>query len=65
MSQPQPDCNCREFLEIMGMSWYECMYGVICKTALDINEELMKEKSKSKKLEDHIDLLNKLKETKC
>jgi len=61
MKHPKPDCNCREFLEITGMTWYECMYAVMCRTALEINEKLMKSNSKVKELEEHIDLLNKLK----
>ena len=50
------------YLEVMGTSWYEEMYGVMCQKALDINKELIEAKAKIKQLEDHIQLLNKLKE---
>ena len=62
MANPEPDCNCRKFLDIMGMSWHECMYAVMCKKALEINQDLMEALTKNKKLKDHIDLLNKLKD---
>ena len=62
MANPEPDCNCKEFLEIMGMTWYECMYAVMCKTALEINQKLMRSNDKIKELEDHIDILNQIKE---
>jgi len=57
-STPEPDCNCIDFLRIMGMSWYECMYAVMCKTALEINQKLMKSNAKIESLEKHIDILN-------
>ena len=60
MSQQAPDCSCIEFLKLMGMSWYECMYAVMCKKALEINQELMVSLEENRKLQKHIDLLNKI-----
>jgi len=55
-------CCDEEVLNVMGMTWHECMYGVMCMKALEISEELTTANLKVIALQAHIDILNKLKE---
>lgn len=42
----------QEFMRVMGISWYEAMYGIMVKKALELNTEIMELKEKIKKLEE-------------
>ena len=52
MAEVKPDCNCHKFLEIMGMSWHECMYGVMIKRALELASELQQAQAELKSLKE-------------
>ena len=46
----KPDCSCKKFLDTMGMSWYECMYGVVVMNMMKIANELREAKAEIERL---------------
>ena len=44
-----------EFMRVMGISWYEAMYGLMVRKALELGGELREAEAKIKDLEDQIE----------